>query len=341
MAKAWYPVIDYLQCAECGSCITQCSHGVYDAAKAPVPIVKNPANCIDHCHGCGNICPSGAITYVGEDTGWAPPAAKDGAAAEPCGCETGSQNSGCGCGCETASDSCGCGCETDSDKCDCDTDAYGCGCGCETGSQNSGCSCGCETASDSCGCGCDSASDECGCGCGCETDAGDCNCGTAAQKQAVIEYLYLDLHTCERCMGTEQVLDSVMQVIAPALELAGFAVTYRKIEVANEQTAAQYRFLASPTIRVNGADIGGALQENDCGCCSDISGTDVTCRTFAYDGQTYDVPPKEMLAGAILTAIFAPASDSCTGGAYTLPENLAAFYRGKQQKACACKGGCC
>lgn len=286
MAKAWYPVIDYLQCAECGSCITQCSHGVYDAAKAPVPIVKNPANCIDHCHGCGNICPSGAITYVGEDTGWAPPAAKDGATAEPCGCETGSQNGGCGCGC-------------------------------------------------------DSASDECGCGCGCETDAGDCNCGTAAQKQAAIEYLYLDLHTCERCMGTEQVLDSVMQVITPALELAGFAVTYRKIEVANEQTAAQYRFLASPTIRVNGADIGGALQENNCGCCSDISGTDVTCRTFAYDGQTYDVPPKEMLANAILTAIFAPSSDSCTDVAYTLPENLAAFYRGKQQKACACKGGCC
>jgi ferredoxin len=33
-------------------------------------------NCVDHCHGCGNKCPVGAITYVGEDTGWTPPALK-------------------------------------------------------------------------------------------------------------------------------------------------------------------------------------------------------------------------------------------------------------------------
>ena len=36
---------------------------------APSPIVSNPDGCIDHCHGCGNKCPVGAITYVGDDTG--------------------------------------------------------------------------------------------------------------------------------------------------------------------------------------------------------------------------------------------------------------------------------
>lgn len=35
MAKAWYPVIDYMECKECGSCIKKCSHGVYDKLKAP------------------------------------------------------------------------------------------------------------------------------------------------------------------------------------------------------------------------------------------------------------------------------------------------------------------
>lgn len=46
---------------------------VYDVNKAPVPIVVNSDGCIQGCHGCGNLCPNGAITYVGDDTGWTPP----------------------------------------------------------------------------------------------------------------------------------------------------------------------------------------------------------------------------------------------------------------------------
>lgn len=39
MAKNWYPVIDILTCAECGTCVRFCPHGVYDKEKAPVPVV--------------------------------------------------------------------------------------------------------------------------------------------------------------------------------------------------------------------------------------------------------------------------------------------------------------
>lgn len=73
MTKLWYPVIDYVICTECGTCINKCSHGVYNKEKAPSPIVVNPENCIDKCHGCGNLCPVGSITYVGDHTGWIPP----------------------------------------------------------------------------------------------------------------------------------------------------------------------------------------------------------------------------------------------------------------------------
>lgn len=76
MAKKWYPVVDYALCEECGKCVEKCPHGVYDTAKAPSPLVANPDECVDHCHGCGNRCPVGAITYVGEDTGWTPPKGK-------------------------------------------------------------------------------------------------------------------------------------------------------------------------------------------------------------------------------------------------------------------------
>lgn len=88
MAKAWYPVIDYSLCIECGACIKKCSHEVYDKDKEPTPKVKNSLNCVDGCHGCGNICPVGAITYVGDNTGWTP---LNGEHNEECGY-------GCSCG---------------------------------------------------------------------------------------------------------------------------------------------------------------------------------------------------------------------------------------------------
>ena len=92
MARKWYPVVDIVSCMECGTCVSFCSHGVYDKKKAPSPLVINPDGCVDHCHGCGSKCPVGAITYVGDDTDWIPPAL----------CEKGSMSDaapGCGRGC--------------------------------------------------------------------------------------------------------------------------------------------------------------------------------------------------------------------------------------------------
>lgn len=258
MAKKWYPEINILTCQECGSCVAKCSHGVYDKSKAPVPVVVNPDNCIDHCHGCGNLCPVGAITYVGDDTGWIAP-----------------------------------------------------------GLQNQ-----------------PKIKEEC------------CCCGSASQtkKEVKIEYLYLDLKTCDRCVGTDAVLDEVVSVLQPALELAGYQISYRKQEISTAEIAASYRFLSSPTILVNGQDIFSTITESDCGCCGDIAGVQVDCRVFEHDGKTYEVPTKEMLADAILKKIYHPAA--CICGEYQLPENLKRFFAGKEKKAassCCCGGtsNCC
>lgn len=76
MAKTWYPVVDDLLCRKCGICSGMCPKGVYDLKASPAPRVIHPENCVDHCHGCGNRCPAGAITYAGDDTGWTPPNGK-------------------------------------------------------------------------------------------------------------------------------------------------------------------------------------------------------------------------------------------------------------------------
>ena len=252
MAKTWYPVIDYLTCTECGTCVAKCPHGVYDTAKAPSPVVLHPEGCVDHCHGCGNRCPAGAITYVGDDTGWTPPVG--GAATEPA----------CRCECEPAG------------------------------------------------------------------------------KKVLVEYLYLDLETCDRCVGTDTVLERVMMTLVPALRLAGYEVAYKKIEMKTAELAARHRLLSSPTIRVNGRDVCGPVKENSCGCCGEISGTDVDCRIFEYNGELFEIPPEEMLADAVLKAVFGRGGeDGCCVGEYELPDNLKTFYEGKKKAGCSCNNGCC
>ena len=147
-------------------------------------------------------------------------------------------------------------------------------------------------------------------------------------KEITIDYLYLDLNTCDRCVGTDEVLDGVLDVLEPALQLAGYKVVRRKTEMSTAEIAAEYQFLSSPTIRVNSKDICLTVEENDCGCCSDIAGCDVECRVFRYEDEVYEIPPKEMLANAILKTLFSDNVD-ITNTEYIMPENLKEFYASK------------
>lgn len=68
----------------------------------------------------------------------------------------------------------------------------------------------------------------------------------------------------------------------------------------------------------------------------------VDCRVFEYNGEAYEVPPKEMLAEAALLAVFGQAEEKCSCGEYELPDNLKNFFEGKKNKAeCSCGGDCC
>lgn len=162
-----------------------------------------------------------------------------------------------------------------------------------------------------------------------------CCCGQTptdknTKKLFRIEYLYLDLKTCDRCMDTDKLLDEVVEVIKPALQLAGYEVRYRKHEMSTEQIAQRFEFVSSPTIRVNGVDIFGDVIENDCGCCGDIAGVAVDCRAYEIDGQIYDVPTKQMLAKALLKSI--DKMPPCNKPEYVMPDNLKRFFDGKANK---------
>ena len=165
-------------------------------------------------------------------------------------------------------------------------------------------------------------SDEC-CSCG-------CGCCAPPTKQVRIEFLYLDLNTCDRCQGTEAALDTAVADVTPALASAGYRVDVQKILIDTKDMALQYRFLSSPTIRVNGRDIDAKVKETQCECCGDICGEDVDCRVWEYEGREYTAPPKELIAAGILRAAF---TDAPTDEApYTLPDNLERFFSGKNAR---------
>jgi len=162
---------------------------------------------------------------------------------------------------------------------------------------------------------------ECSCGSGC--------CVEESKKILKIDFLYLDLDVCERCQGTDRNLDQAIQDVSTILKLAGYDIAVNKINIDSKEMAIKYKFLSSPTIRINGRDIDLDVKESLCKSCGDLCGDQVECRVWVYNGIEYEEPPKEMLVNAILREIYGNGSHpQQPKEEYVLPENLKVFFDG-------------
>lgn len=96
-----------------------------------------------------------------------------------------------------------------------------------------------------------------------------------------IDFLFLDLTTCDRCRGTDASLESALEVVRDRLEATGTDVEITKIHVATAEQARALPFVSSPTIRVNDRDVALELRESSCGseACTDGCGDHVDCRS--------------------------------------------------------------
>ena len=143
-----------------------------------------------------------------------------------------------------------------------------------------------------------------------------------------VDYLYLDLQRCDRCQSTDQRLEEALELLRPVLHELGYSFNLNKIHMSTKDLALKYRFQSSPTIRINNFDLFETLTENECACCSEISGHATDCRTFEEDGQTVNAPSVKLLTEKILLYILNKPKQKDIKP-YVLPENLESFYQKK------------
>ncbi len=170
----------------------------------------------------------------------------------------------------------------------------------------------------------------CSCGprcCGSITDI------IVEKRQIAIDFLYLDLSVCTRCQGTDTSLDEALAEVSKVLEATGTEVVLNKVNVNSEELAVAYKFVSSPTIRVNGHDIQMEVKESLCESCGDLCGDEVDCRVWVYQGKEYTVPPKAMIIEAILKEVYGgKRGDNIAEPEYVIPENLKHFYAVMESK---------
>lgn len=167
----------------------------------------------------------------------------------------------------------------------------------------------------------------------------------STHRQLTLDFLFLDLTTCTRCVGTGKNLETALEAVAQVLKLAGVEVRVNKILIESAEQAKAYRFVTSPTIRINGRDIALETIESRCDSCTDLCGCSegTNCRVWLYQGQEYTEAPVPMVVGAILQEVFRSSTQSPGGPASynDVPDNLQRFFAGKAQQTVTAPASCC
>ena len=159
--------------------------------------------------------------------------------------------------------------------------------------------------------------------------------GETTMTPLKIDFLFLDLSTCTRCLATDEELTKALDVLSGVLRMLGHSVQVNKVNITTPELAVQYRFVSSPTIRINGIDICDNVQENDCSDCGDLCDTSVDCRVFVYKGKMYEQPPAAMIVDGILRVLYGQ-TQPVDEKPYVLPDNLSRFFTASARGESCC-----
>jgi hypothetical protein len=160
------------------------------------------------------------------------------------------------------------------------------------------------------------------------------------RRTVMIDFLFLDLSTCGRCLGTGANIETALSAVEGVLRATGAQVEVRRIHVRSVEQARELEFVSSPTIRVNGRDLAFELLESECEADVCNCGIGASCRVWRYDGQEHTEAPVGLIVDAVLAELYAePTRAESPAASYELPENLVRVFAAKD--AGAPGGGCC
>lgn len=173
-------------------------------------------------------------------------------------------------------------------------------------------------------------------GCGCSGKKETAVESKPETKRISIEFLYLDLEVCDPCKSSESATVDALEEVASIVRATGAEIELNRIHVESLEQAIALGFQTSPTIRVNGRDLQLNFKESHCRTCSELSGTETSCRVWDFQGREHKSLPKAMLIEAVLREIYGGAAeksepDKIAGNRAGL-KNLAAFFAAKSQK---------
>lgn len=109
---------------------------------------------------------------------------------------------------------------------------------------------------------------------------------------------------CPWCVKTKK-------LVKESLKELGVKAGIEEILIDTDEKAKKYKFVGSPTVRVNGKDIQEKVNKEQCLPCEELAeyaeGTTefvrqecrCGCRTYFYGGKQHPYPPKKMIKEAI------------------------------------------
>jgi hypothetical protein len=165
------------------------------------------------------------------------------------------------------------------------------------------------------------------------------------RRTVTVDFLYLDNESCDRCMGTEDALETALERVEPILDALDVSITVRDIHVASLDAAEVTQLAVSPTIRIDGRDIQPDYLENTCESCGDLCACegDVDCRLWQYRGEEYTTAPVDLLVEALVRAVApsqTPSEDLRERRAYQISSNVKGFFDGSGNDESGCGCGC-
>jgi len=124
-------------------------------------------------------------------------------------------------------------------------------------------------------------------------------------KKGIKKIQLLYIFDCPWCVKTKKLIREC------ANEL-GVKADIEEILIDTDEKAKKYKFVGSPTVRINKKDIQEEVSKGQCLPCEELSkltkeATEFVkqeckcgCRVYFYKGKQYPYPPKEMIKEAIV-----------------------------------------